>query len=69
MHWGSGGYGMPFFWIFIVIMAIILFKMFSSKSNDNQDIKESPVDILKRRYASGEIDKSEYQKMKKDIEG
>jgi putative membrane protein len=30
---------------------------------------ESHLDILKRRYAKGEITKEEYERMKKDLEG
>jgi len=30
--------------------------------------KESPLDILKRRYASGEITKEEYEERKKILE-
>ncbi|MBU4121702.1 MAG: SHOCT domain-containing protein, partial [Proteobacteria bacterium] len=30
---------------------------------------ESPLDILKRRYAKGEIAREEYERMKKDLEG
>jgi uncharacterized membrane protein len=28
---------------------------------------ESPMDILKKRYANGEISKEEFEKMKKEI--
>jgi len=30
--------------------------------------KESPSEILKKRYAKGEISKEEFDKLKKDIE-
>lgn len=29
---------------------------------------ESPLDVLKRRYAAGEIDREQYQQMKQDLE-
>jgi putative membrane protein len=29
---------------------------------------ETPIEILKRRYAAGEINREEFERMKKDIE-
>jgi putative membrane protein len=36
--------------------------------NKSSDL-ESPLDLLKRRYAKGEITKEEFEQMKKDLEG
>jgi uncharacterized membrane protein len=77
MMWNNG-YGMMgfdggwifgiIFFIFIVVLIglVILFivKIFT-KSNSNKD---TPIDILKIRYAKGEISKEEFEKIKKDIE-
>ncbi len=45
-----------------------------NSSRERQDIErtgsgalESPADILKKRYATGEITKAEYDQMKSDI--
>ncbi|MGB5847897.1 MAG: SHOCT domain-containing protein [Ignavibacteriaceae bacterium] len=65
--------GMWFSWIFwIIIIAVIVWAVihFTNKpklSPPNSKLEENPVDILKRRYASGEISKDEFEKMKKDL--
>ena len=69
MRWGWGwGFGMMLFWAFIIVLIVILVRSMSSRSNEINKKQEKPLDILKRRYASGEIDKAKYEEMKKDIE-
>ena len=71
---GPGGYGGMFMWlIVIVIIAVALYLIFSSNRNltggDSRGGRsESPLDILKRRYAEGEITKEEFDRMKREIE-
>lgn len=55
--------------ILIVIGLAIYFLFRASKSKGFYgESKEIPLDILRRRYANGEISKEEFDKMKKDIE-
>lgn len=71
---GSGAYGGIFMWlIVIVIIAVVLYLIFTSNRNlsggdSRGDRGESPLDILKRRYAEGEITKEEFDRMKREIE-
>lgn len=57
-------------WIIILILVglLIYFIIQSQKIKGPPMPGESPIDILKKRYAKGEITKEEYEKMKKDIE-
>jgi putative membrane protein len=65
---------MPFGWVFwIAIIALIIWAIVN-QGNKNRQINipppfhESPMDILKKRYARGEITKDQFELMKKDIE-
>jgi putative membrane protein len=48
----------------VIALGIILY---ARKNRNNILKKESPLDILNRRFANGEISKEEYQKSKKNI--
>ena len=74
-NWGhmmGYGYGGGFMWLIllIVIGILIYFVLQASKSKGFTDsTTETPLDILKKRYAKGEITKEEFDRMKADIEG
>ena len=56
-----------FWWFFWVIMIIwIFFTPYRLPYQINQ--KDSPIDILKNRYASGEMSTEEYEERKKVLE-
>lgn len=40
----------------------------SERDNNKSTELESPLNLLKRRYAKGEINKEEFEQMKKDLE-
>jgi putative membrane protein len=69
---GYGGYGGMFMWlIWIVIAAVIIYFVFNLSKRSGSSIdsaKESPIEILKRRYAKGEITKEEFDRIKREIE-
>ncbi|MCB2190668.1 MAG: SHOCT domain-containing protein [Deltaproteobacteria bacterium] len=72
MMWGGGwmgGFSMIIFWL-LVILAIYLGSKWAIRKGNSQDIVrgENALDVLKRRYASGEIDREQYLSMKEDLE-
>lgn len=70
MGYGYGGYGGGFMWLMMIVLIGIvvyfLFQVSKSKNSVGSDM-ETPLDILKKRYAKGEIDKEEFDRMKKDL--
>jgi putative membrane protein len=65
-HFFGGGW-MMFFWWFLIIAVIILVLRVLFKSKQPASDTETPLEILKRRYANGEIDKEEFEKRKQDL--
>lgn len=66
----GGGFMMIILWVLLIIAAIMLFKWIVESDNKNspKDLPApSAMEILKRRYAQGEISKEEYEEIKKTI--
>ncbi len=76
--WGShwNGFGpfmmlpMLLFWILIIVLGILLARKLWRESHDNQPpaVSKTALEILKERYAKGEISKEEFEQIKKDIQ-
>ncbi len=70
-----GGLGMGFGWIFailfwglIIVAVVALVKwLIGATTNENPGSDKSPLTMLEERYARGEIDQGEFEKMKKDL--
>lgn len=64
--WGlDGGIMMLIFWAVILILIVWAVKEFGGKRD--AEGKSSALDILKERYAKGEINKEEFETKKKDL--
>ena len=69
---GFSGFGFIFvalFWIVIIGLGIwLLSKIFPQDHETHSADGESAMDILKQRYAHGELSKEEYETMRADLE-
>ena len=64
MHFNDGHFGgMHFIW-WIIWIAVLIWILFIPYRKSK---KESPKDILDRRYAKGEITKEQYEEQKRTI--
>lgn len=65
---GFGGGFMWLFWILIIIVLVVVIKMvIGNSTGSSAPQNESPLDILKRRYALGEIDEEEFEKKHREL--
>jgi putative membrane protein len=69
--WGhmSWGYGGALMWlIFLVLIGVVIYFVVRGEKWMKRDAgDETAIDILKKRYAKGELTKKEYEKMKEDL--
>lgn len=79
MGFGFSGFGlilMILFWVLVIGLAVwLISRLFPQTANfsspqsggGRSDTLASPEDILKRRYAQGEISESEYEEMREQL--
>jgi len=65
MDWLGGGWFMMGFW-WIILIAGFVFALFWFK-NQTPGSSGTALDILKKRYAAGEISKKEFDEKKKEL--
>jgi len=68
--WGhmSWGYGGVLMWLlFLALIGVVVYFVVRGEKWIKRDGDETAIDILKKRYAKGELTKEEYRKMKEDL--
>jgi putative membrane protein len=67
-HWMFGGY-IWIFWLAVIVGIFFLIRWLvrSGGPGAQPPPRESAMDVLKKRYASGEISREEFEQKKKDL--
>lgn len=69
-RWEFGMWGMGLFWVVLVVLLVVLVvRLVADRSPAREPPRgdETPLEILKRRYARGEIDRAEYEERRRDL--
>lgn len=74
-HWMGNWFGFGIlgavisliFWILVIIAIVFLIKYLLYRGH-REESEEDALEVLKKRYAKGEISNEEYDKMKKELD-
>lgn len=70
-YWGGGSWIMAIigiiFWVVIIIGIVYLIRWLLMGGHQRWESHNSGIDILKQRYAKGEISKEEFEEKMKDL--
>ncbi len=69
MHYGGWSlWGMHvFWWLFWIVVIVVLFSPITPVSRGRR--RETPLEVLQRRYAAGEISSEDYEERKAKLNG
>jgi len=65
--WGMG-FGMLLFWGVLIVALVVLGKyIWGPRTGEGRVSDKSALDLLKERYARGEIERDEFEQKKRDL--
>ena len=68
MPFGFGGFLIRI--LFLALIVVVIYRVLKgARSRGPDGIQETPMDILKKRYARGELTTEEFERMKRELEG
>lgn len=67
MHRLGGGIAMVLFWAAVIGGIVLLVATLARRPAQDRPAESSALEILKRRYASGEIDQEEYERIRNSL--
>jgi putative membrane protein len=69
MMWGAWGFGMMImmilFWGLVIVAVVLGIRWLAAQGKESRS--DSALEILRQRYARGEINKEEFEAKKKDL--
>ena len=66
---GFGMVLMLLFWILVIFGIAVLIRWLLAQSSPGRGSRDkTPLEIVQKRYARGEIDREEYEQKKRDLE-
>ncbi|MEK7157060.1 MAG: SHOCT domain-containing protein [Patescibacteria group bacterium] len=67
MGWFGGGIMMLIFWALVIWLIVWAVREVGGRNSRDMHSSSRALDILKERYAKGEIDTEEFESKKKDL--
>ncbi|MBI2409630.1 SHOCT domain-containing protein [Candidatus Kaiserbacteria bacterium] len=67
LGWAVGGVMMLVFWVVFIGLIVWAVREFSGRHYRRDSRDSSALEILKERYARGEIDREEFESKKRDL--
>lgn len=64
-----GGVFVWLFWLVLIVLIVVVVRAVAGGTGSNRSgIEETPLEILRKRYARGEIDEEEFNRKRRELE-